>query len=536
MNTKASPVEWVGRLVDQRFPLIEYLGSAESGDFFRTDLPGAQTQKAAIRLVPAEIEGAQAQFDDWAQAEGLSHPNLLRIFESGRGRIDENEFLYVVMELPDEALDQVLATRKLTGPEAGEMLPPILDALAYLHAHGLVHGHMTPSNILVVDDRVKLSADALQQSGHLRKLQGGLRIYDAPEIAQGVISPESDMWSLGITLVEALTQLPPLRNSSSGDPGVPQFMPEPFAEIARQCLRVNPAARATLAEISEALRVPARRTAPVPPTAPVPQSRPAPPAPPPAPAAAPRPNPPQAAPAPAAAPEQGALAFDEIRPSSRAMRSVEDFDEAPPSRLRTRPSTPFLVGLAALLVVLIAALFVRSHKSAPTSAPETQASAPATAAQPAAANPAPPAASHHKVKTAASPAPPTAPKPAPGTPAPPAAAAPAAPPPTSAGAPTAKGEVAEQVMPDDRVHADRTIHGRVTVRVRLSVDREGNVSDASLDSAGPSRYFAKIAVEAARKWRFKPTQANGSPVPSTWLLRFEFRRGGTTVNPVEVTR
>ncbi|KAA6461260.1 TonB family protein [Acidobacteria bacterium AB60] len=525
MTKNASPVDWVGRLIDKRFPLFEWLGRAESGELFRTELPGPQSQKAAIRLVPAEIEGVQAQFDDWAQAEGLAHPNLLRIFESGRGRIDENEFLYVVMELPEETLAQVLPTRTLTGPEVAEMLPPILSALGYLHGRGLVHGHITPANIHVVGDRVKLSADTLQQSGQLRKLQGGLRVYDAPEVAQGTNSAASDVWSLGITLVEALTQLPPIRNAGTGGLGVPQFMPEPFAEIARRCLRVDPAERASLSDVEGLLRVPATRTAAVPPTAPVAGAavRPAgsrvagaaaPVSPTPAAKAAPIPNTtsalntPMAAKAAPAGPalpgrvEQGELAFEEVQPSRRAMRALDDEPEGHGEGRRSKPSTPAIVGLAALLVVLIAALFIRSHRNRPAEAPEGQASAPASAT--------------------VAPASPSQPAAAPAHPA------------AAAGGTNAKGAVLERVMPQISAHADRTIRGRLAVRVRVAVDRDGKVANAGFESAGPSRYFANQALEAARKWRFTPARADGRTVASTWVLRFEFRRGRTDVNPVEV--
>jgi serine/threonine protein kinase len=499
-NETSTPADWVGRLIDRRFPLFEWLRSAESGEIFRTELPGPNTQPAAIRLVSAEIEGAQAQFDDWAQAEGLSHPNLLRIFESGHGRIDENEFLYVVMELPEETLAQVLPTRALTASEVGEMLPPILDALACLHAKGLVHGHVTPSNVLVVGDRVKLSADTLQQTGNLRKLEGGLRVYDAPEIAQDAISPASDVWSLGVTLVEALTQLPPMRNANAGgDPGVPKFMPEPFAEIARKCLRIDPAQRASLAEVEAIFRTPPVRSpskpiAPPAPPAVAPRAAaivPTPPAP--ASPAAGTPSAPVPKPAEPVLPklEQVAFAFDEVQPSRRALRSVEDENES----RRPRISTPMIVGLAALVLVLIAALFVRSHKPKPEPAPETQ-----TASEPASTS------------------------------------APQAPPANTQGrAPTAKGAAADRVMPDVSAQADKTIHGKVSVKVRLWIDRNGAVYRSALDFDGKSRYFANLALEAAKKWHFKPAQIKGQPVPSIWVLRFDFRRGKTDVTPVQVT-
>ena len=48
------------------------------------------------------------------------------------------------------------------------MLEPILDALSYIHANGYVHGHLKPSNILVVENEVKLSSDGLIPAGSPR--------------------------------------------------------------------------------------------------------------------------------------------------------------------------------------------------------------------------------------------------------------------------------------------------------------------------------------------------------------------------------
>ena len=152
-------------------------------------------------------------------------------------------------------------------------------------------------------------------------------------------------------------------------------------------------------------------------------------------------------------------------------------------------------------MVIVAAVLLRSHKPQPTQATQTE-SAPAPAPRPQA----PPRRSPGK-------APGRAPDKSPG----------------------ANGAVVEQVMPEVSEKASRTIRGKVTVRVRVSVDREGAVSNASFDSAGPSRYFANLALQSARKWRFKPSQANDRPQPSVWTIRFDFRRGKTDATPVEVT-
>jgi TonB family protein len=71
----------------------------------------------------------------------------------------------------------------------------------------------------------------------------------------------------------------------------------------------------------------------------------------------------------------------------------------------------------------------------------------------------------------------------------------------------------------------------VRVIVGLTVDTAGNVSDAKLVSPGPSKYFARIALESARQWKFQPPTVEGSPASSAWTLRYLFGRAGTEVIP-----
>lgn len=96
-----------------------------------------------------------------------------------------------------------------------------------------------------------------------------------------------------------------------------------------------------------------------------------------------------------------------------------------------------------------------------------------------------------------------------------------------------KGEAIERKMPAITPGARGTIHGTVTVAVRVAVDAKGTVSDVSFKSEGPSKYFAKAALEAARGWTFKPAEKNGEPVKSEWVLRFKIRQRGDEATAAE---
>jgi TonB family protein len=100
---------------------------------------------------------------------------------------------------------------------------------------------------------------------------------------------------------------------------------------------------------------------------------------------------------------------------------------------------------------------------------------------------------------------------------------------------TLKGSVAERVLPDVLPSASQSIQGQVRVAVEVAVDPAGLVSNATFDSAGPSKYFARKALEAARGWKFKPAQVDGRAVSSVWNLRFRFTQSGSEVTPVETS-
>src|SRR5277367_4812758 len=214
----SSPValwkNWEGRLVDEKFPLRQWLGGSGHGAVFLTERD--DSQRAVIKLIPAALLDADAQLAHWEIAAKLSHPNLMHLFGGGRCQIDGTPILYLVMEYADENLAQILPLRPLAPEEAEQMLPPAAEALAFLHGSGFVHGRIKPSNIMAANERLKISADGLRKSGEPR-FPSEPSPYDAPEVFTTGLSPAADMWSLGMTLVAVLTQHEPEASQADGE-------------------------------------------------------------------------------------------------------------------------------------------------------------------------------------------------------------------------------------------------------------------------------------------------------------------------------
>lgn len=477
MSSELFGEEWIGRVIEGRFILQRWLGGSGQSSVFLTQVDGNELQNAAIKLISADAADAQACAAQWAAASQLSHPHIVRLFHAGRCSIDGHDLLYNVTEYSEEILAEILASRALTPAEAREMLDPVLGTLSWLHIHGFVHGGLKPSNIMVVDDRLKLSVDRVQAAGPRGASFPASGIYDAPGSADK-ISPAADVWSLGVLLVEALTQHPPQWDAAAeADPEIPPSIPEPFASIARGCLRVDPARRCTLSEIMSQL-------APVP-ASPQPASA--------SPAAAAS-RPPAKSPLPPVPPQQPPVKRTPQLPKSEplpALKVAQPSAKIAARSRNTQSETIFATAALILIAAIAAVTFIPVHP--------------------------------HRPAKHSAPAAPSGSEPA--TPQSPATAAP--------GGPAIHGAVLHRVLPDVPQNALNTVRGHFGVGVRVQVDSDGNVSSATLDSPGPSHYFAERALDAARQWHFRPAQVGGQPVSSTWLLQFEFARSGTSVTPEE---
>jgi serine/threonine protein kinase len=256
---------WVSTVINGAYPLRRLLNGSQHSAVFLTEYQGRADPNAAIKIIPIE-RITLAQLSHWKSATGLSHPHLIQLLNAGLCQFGGHQFLFVVMEYAEQTLSQVLHQRPLTPDEVRELLPPILDALTFLHGKGLVHANLKPANVLVVNDQLKLSSDSVCPAGAPRVGIAEPSLYDPPEANHSSLSSAGDIWGLGMTLVEALTQGLPRFDDQSVTACLPPAVPPALVDTVQRCLSTDPAARPSASDLEVQLGVVRKAPiAPVPP-------------------------------------------------------------------------------------------------------------------------------------------------------------------------------------------------------------------------------------------------------------------------------
>jgi TonB family protein len=485
-----------GRVVNGTFPLHRCLGSSDHSGVFLTEYAAQNLPRAALKLVPAIPTLAESQLSHW-HAAAVLHPHLIRLFEAGRCQLGGLHYLYVVMDYAEQNLSQLLQHRPLSEVEVREMLPLTLDALGFLHSKDLVQGQLKPSNILVIDNQLKLASDTIRPAGEATASIGSLSMYNPPEARDGSFSTSGDIWALGVTLCQALTQRPPSRSGERGEIVVlPTDFPVTFIDIVRRCLARNPAQRPSVADLQGWLK---------PGTA----------------------EPAAATPPPAAVAKPAAET-----PTRLVIRAV--LDSEPPAETtpeRKSAAVPIAIVVAILATVGLGVYWFMGRSNTGAATIETAATAAPTSTSPTGA---PPAGASPTATAPTSGAQPAQPRSADSNDHPPSRTPATRAPQAHSGSADAERDLPAAVLheeiPTVPLSARQTIRGRVKVTVRVTVDKSGTVISDVLENPGPSKYFARVAGAAASKWKFVP--ATDGHASRQWLVRFEFSRDGTKATAV----
>lgn len=196
----------------------ELLGRAGESAVFKALDP--QGRAVAVKLFPARLAEDPAVVERFhrelrAFAPVSRHSHLVHVLETGQ----EGDRLYLAMELVEgTSLDRVLKQRRLSLTQAFSVMRDICQGLAHAHQRGLLHGGLTPRNVIVSPDfsTVKVgdfaatryeSAASLTATMSTGEIRLGALYYLPPEVVEGhgALDARADVYSAGVIFHEMLT-------------------------------------------------------------------------------------------------------------------------------------------------------------------------------------------------------------------------------------------------------------------------------------------------------------------------------------------
>ena len=211
-----------GTVIDGRYRVIERVGSGGMADVYcaeDTQLGRQVAVKLLHRRFAEDREFVERFRREASSAAGLAHPNIVGVFD--RGEWDGTS--YIAMEYLDgRTLKQLIVDEAPLDPvRAIDIAVQILRAARFAHKRGVIHRDLKPHNVMVdAEDRAKVTDFGIARAGASDMTQTGSIMgtaqYLSPEQAQGhAVTPQSDLYSIGICLYEMLTGRLPFDGDSA---------------------------------------------------------------------------------------------------------------------------------------------------------------------------------------------------------------------------------------------------------------------------------------------------------------------------------
>ena len=258
-------------LLDGRYQLHERVGEGGMAEVYRAeDILLGRT--VAVKLLKDDAEVLASPVRAHREVSALARvndPSLVTLLEANLAPEGPR---YLVMEYVDgPTLSRLLRAGPLSTLQVAQLAGQLASGLSAVHAAGLVHRDVKPSNILLAPSlspavcfHVKLADFGLAQLADATSVTTpgmvlGTAAYLAPEQVRGEAScPASDIYALGLVLLEALTGKRAFSHASGiGEvmarlmepPAIPEDIDAAWAELLTRMTASDPAARPTAREI-----------------------------------------------------------------------------------------------------------------------------------------------------------------------------------------------------------------------------------------------------------------------------------------------
>ncbi|MDZ5621833.1 serine/threonine-protein kinase [Nocardioides bizhenqiangii] len=212
-------------VLGDRYRLGEVIGRGGMAEVYRADdLKLARLVAVKILLDGAGDETDRERFIAEAKTLAmLSHTGLVTVLDAGFGTSNqqravtggqEHDRPFLVMELVEgQTLGRLMKDGPMSIADLAPIAAQVADALAYVHARGVVHRDVKPANVLVGHDQAVKLADfgiarlVEQRSHHTRTgMAIGTAAYIAPEqVNGGTVDGAADVYAFGLVLLEAIT-------------------------------------------------------------------------------------------------------------------------------------------------------------------------------------------------------------------------------------------------------------------------------------------------------------------------------------------